>query len=441
MAEVYTMEYNVLDFGARGDGTGNDGQAIQRAVDACARDGGGRVVLPGGHVFLSGSVLLHSHVELHLESGAKLKACPDAEAFLLRSGVSQAVEGDRPVHAFENCEYDGEPPRFFVMAQHAIDVKITGTGVIDGSEENFYGEETEDYIEGTYYPRIPLLLFRGVAHLTLTGVTLTKSAFWTVHMVGCQDVLIDGIRILNNTRMVNCDGIDPDHCRNVRIANCHIESADDCIVFKNTSKNMEYGPCENIVVSNCTLTSTSAAIKFGTESEELFRNITVQNCVISNTNRGVSLQLRDGGSIENVLFSNLCINTRQFSDHWWGRAEAVSITVLPRHENGAVGHIRNVHFENINCEGENGILLYADRDWMMEDITFRRVRIRLKSTTEHPAGGWDLRPCPGNRILPAKVYGIACGGAADACWEDLRVECEEEMRPWFGGETFRWNNP
>lgn len=141
-------------------------------------------------------------------------------------------------------------------------------------------------------------------------------------MVGCQDVLIDGIRILNNLKMVNCDGIDPDHCRNVRINNCHIESADDCIVFKTTEKNAYLGPCENIVVSNCTLTSTSAAIKFGTESVSDFRNITVTNCVISRTNRGISLMLRDGGNIENVTFANLHINTRMFSDQWWGEARS-----------------------------------------------------------------------------------------------------------------------
>lgn len=80
-----------------------------------------------------------------------------------------------------------------------------------------------------------------------------KSAFWTTHLVGCEDVLISGIRILNNLRMANCDGIDPDHCKNVRITNCHIECADDCIVFKNTAAAMQYGACENIIVDNCTL--------------------------------------------------------------------------------------------------------------------------------------------------------------------------------------------
>ena len=78
---------------------------------------------------------------------------------------------------------------------------------------------------------------------------------------GCEDVLVDGIRILNNLRMANSDGIDPDHCRNVRIANCHVECGDDAIVLKNSADYKEYGSCENITVSGCTLISTSAAIK------------------------------------------------------------------------------------------------------------------------------------------------------------------------------------
>lgn len=381
-------------------------------------------------------------MELHLAHGSRLKASENSADFL----EVEAAYRDRyrdtelKVPSYENCEYDGEPKNYFLMAKDAEDICLSGTGTIDGSEENFYGAIDHNFIEGTYYPRIPMLLMKSVRHLTIRDVTLTRSAFWTVHLVGCEDVLIDGIRILNNLKMVNCDGIDPDHCRNVRICNCHIESADDCIVFKTTEKNAALGPCENIVVSNCTLTSTSAAIKFGTESVSDFRNITVTNCVISRTNRGISLMLRDGGSIENVLFSNLHINTRQFSDQWWGEGEAICVTAIDRKQGRKAGHIRNIRFENIDCCGENGVFLHGSADNYLEDISLRGVRIHMKKQTRWPLHQWDLRPCEAPGLVPGNPHGVTCVYGRGIRCEDVRVTHDENMNEWLDGQDFFWQN-
>lgn len=430
--------YNVLEHGAAGDGVRNDAPAIQRCINACAAAGGGTVLLPGGHTYKSGSLLLRSNVELHLAHGARLKASEAPADFAEVEAAYRDHYRDTTlkVPSYENCEYDGEPRNFFIMAHGAENVCISGTGVIDGSEENFYGTADHNFIEGTYYPRIPLLLLKEVRHLTIRGVTLARSAFWTVHMVGCEDVLIDGIRILNNLKMVNSDGIDPDHCRNVRIANCHIESADDCIVFKNSKKHLHCGPCENIVVTGCTLISTSAAIKFGTESEADFRNITVTNCCISRSNRGISLQLRDGGSIENVLFANLHIGTRRFSDQWWGKGEPICVTAIDRKPGVQAGHIRNVRFENIDCEGENGIFLHGSAGNLLRDISLRHIRVHMFKRTAWPADHWDLRPCAQQGLIPGKVNGLTCVYGQEVTAEDIRFFCDESIAPWYGQDVY-----
>ncbi len=421
------MTINVLECGALGDGIHNDGPAIQSAIDACNENGGGKVVFPGGRIYRSGTLILRSFVELHLEMGAVLKASDRLEDFNVL-GLQDTIPEGIKVPTYNNCDYSGMPTLFFLYALNQEYVSITGFGKIDGNEELFFGTVCPQHIDGSFYPRVPLMFLQHVEHLTLQQVTLTGSAFWTVHMVGCEDVLIQGIRILNDLRMANSDGIDPDHCKNVRILGCHIESADDCIVFKNTAAAEQYGACENIVVSDCTLISTSAAIKFGTESESPFRNITIQNCIISRTNRAISLQLRDKGCIENVTFSNLNIDTRLFSKvHWWGEAEPITITALRRRPNSEVGTIRNITFSNINCTGENGILIYGEDSCNISDILFERIRIRLSKRTDWPKHFHDLRPCPGNTILEDSLRVVYAKNAKRVVFRELSTQVDPDM--------------
>lgn len=421
------MIYKVLEYGAKGDGVTNDAPAIQKAIDDCSSAGGGRVLLSGGHVYRSGFLVLKSDVELHLEMGAVLKASDSLGDFNPSGGKSPELkEVDTPTYSM--CDYSGKPTLFFLYAKDCENVAVTGFGEIDGNEGIFYGKVSPWHIDGAFYPRVPLLFLENVRHLTLHQVTLTGSAFWTTHLVGCSDVLIDGIRILNNLRLANCDGIDPDHCRNVRITNCHIQCADDCIVFKNTADAMEYGPCENIVVSGCTLISTSAAVKFGSESEAPFRNITVENCCISRTNRAISLQLRDKGSIENVIFSNLNIDTRMFStEHWWGKGEPIAITAVKRREDTEPGYIRNIRFQNINACGENGILIYGDERKNISNIIFENVHIHLVKKTDWPKQYHDLRPNPGNTILEDSLRVVYARNARDILFRGFSYEIDPDM--------------
>jgi len=254
------------------------------------------------------------------------------------------------------------------------------------------------YFNGDFYPRPTMCYVEHCNHISFTGVTMQNSPFWTLHPAGCNDVLIQGIRGLNPLNCTNSDGIDPDHSSNVRIIGCHVTHADDCICLKSSAGNMEYGSCRNIIVSGCTLTSTSAALKIGTEGVGNFENVIVDNCIITDTNRGISIQIRDGGNVKNVSFSNIIIETRRFADCWWGAAEPIVLTTHSRNEGVPSGHISNVRFYNITCDGENGVFLSGADDNHIEDVLFENVRVTLRKTSKWERGLYDLRPGFGQGI-------------------------------------------
>ena len=320
------MDYHVSKFGARGDGTANDAPSIQKAIDACSQAGGGRVILESGKHFYASSIILKAKVDLHIERGAVLQAHADIHTYFHPNDGQRDDGVDRvgtPVTL--------KPSYAFIYGKDADEIAISGEGAIDGNAYAFVKQVSPYYVTGDFYPRPTLVYVEHCNHISFTGVTMRNAPFWTLHPAGCDDVLISGIRILNDLNVANSDGIDPDHSTNVRIIGCHVTCADDCICLKSSAGNMEYGPTKNILISGCTLTSTSAALKIGTEGTGNFENLIVDNCIISDSNRGISIQIRDGGNVTNASFSNIIIETRRFADCWWGCGETITISTHDRY--------------------------------------------------------------------------------------------------------------
>ena len=380
--------YDVASYGAVGDGKVNDVKAIQAAIDDCTANGGGRVVFESGKTYYSDSIQLKKNVELHLQKGAVLRATSDINGYIRPCKMI-----NDPKTALVGNPVTGKPSFVFVYGFEADGCSITGEGTIDGNCYAFVKRKDQYYVTGDFYPRPTTIYIEKSNNISFRDITVTNAPFWTLHPAGCNDVLISHIRILNPLDVANSDGIDPDHCSNVRIIGCHVVCADDCICLKTSKGNSEYGPCENIVISDCTLTSTSAAIKIGTEGVGDFRNVIVSNCIISKSNRGLSIQIRDGGNVENVTFSNCIVETRRFCSDWWGTAEPITITCFRRDENTVAGHIKNIRYFNVTCKGENGALIYSSPENPVENVVFENCNIHLEKTSKWDCGLYDLRPC------------------------------------------------
>ncbi|MBQ8202116.1 MAG: glycoside hydrolase family 28 protein [Clostridia bacterium] len=400
------MDYRVSDYGAVGDGVTFDTAAIQRALDDCAARGGGRVILESGCTYLSASLHLRPHTALHLNRGSRLLASPNLDDYFR---PDQPGTGGSVSHV--GTPVVGKPSYVFIYGYDAPDTAITGDGVIDGNAYAFVRRVSPWYVTGDFYPRPTLIYVEKCDHSSFTGVTLKGAPFWSLHMAGCEDVLVQSLRILNDLDIANSDGIDVDHSRNVRILGCHVECADDCICMKNLRGNREYPHTRDVIVSDCTLVSTSAAIKIGTEGVDDFENILVSRCIISRSNRGLSIQIRDGGNVRNISFTDIMIETRRFAESWWGCAEPIAITAIDRAPDNPGGSIRDVRFRNVTCVGENGAVLWGEPG-RISNVTFEDVDIRLRRESRWPIDCYDLRPgasvsgLTSRKSLPIWAHGV-----------------------------------
>jgi polygalacturonase len=232
--------------------------------------------------------------------------------------------------------------------------------------------------------------------LTVRDITFSEAPNWGLHMLGCDGVLIDGIKIRNLLDVPNCDGIDPDHSRNIEIRNCDIVAGDDGIVIKCSHQPTDFGNASHIYVHDCTIDTQDAGLKIGTETTADVHDIRFERVSIKRASRGLCIQLRDEGNIYNIDYRDITLNSRFFATPWWGRGEAISFTAIPRTPTTKLGSLHHINVTNITCTAENSIRVCgsasASAEARIHDVTLDRVSITLARTTDFKGGLFDNRP-------------------------------------------------
>ncbi len=325
---LFSQDFNIQDFGAKPDGKTLNTSAIQSAIDAATENGGGRVIIPKGK-FLTGAFFLKTGTELHLQKDAVI------------------LGSTNPKHYFKLNRW-----KALVMADTQNDISITGHGEINGQgrelalhiDSLFYAGQIDsaqyNFVEmrPKYYLRPQLIEFVSCKKITIKNVTLRNAACWVQTYDKCEDIVMDSVHTESDAYWNN-DGIDIQDCKNVRITNCFVNSADDGICIK--SQYEDY-LCENIYISNCTVRSSASAVKFGTVSHGGFKNVTIKNIKIYDTFRSaIAIEVVDGAVLENVMIDSItAVNT----------GNAIFIRLSERSKKEKMGILRNVIIKNVKVE-------------------------------------------------------------------------------------------
>ena len=282
--------FRIADFGAIPNDDLDDTAAFTKAFAAVSAAGGGRLVVAPGD-YQTGHLALVSHLDLHLEKGARLVFSTDPEAYRIK---------DRKF-------------RPLVLASSVEDLAITGEGVLDGQGQAWWTEARAfkdaarargDSQEEIGRPR--LLIIEKSKRILVSGVTLTNSPQFHFIPSRCEDVTIRDVTVRAPHTAPNTDGIDPAASKRVLITGCTIDTGDDNIAIK--SGNPEYGPTEDVLIEKCTFLG-GHGMSIGSETNGGVRNVTVRDCVFDGTEAGIRMKScrGRGGVAENLTYENLTL--------------------------------------------------------------------------------------------------------------------------------------
>ena len=404
--KLVDQTFVITKFGAKTDGTAAQNQkAIQKAIDRCSKKGGGRVVVPAGHTFLTGAIHLKSGVNLEIQQGAVLR-------FAFEPALYPIVET-----SWEGLDCYNLSPCVYAFQQH--DVAITGQGTIDGggSRDTWWpwcGAAHYGWREGIVSQKIearPRLLQNGedgvpmrdekgqptqkrtfgandglrpqlinftqCQRILIQDVTLLDSPFWVIHPLKSEDITVRRVRINNDGP--NGDGCDPESCDRVLIEDCYFNTGDDCIAIKsgrNRDGRERAMPSQNIIIRRCEMKNGHGGVVIGSEISGGCKNVFAHDCNMDSPNLDRVLRIKTnscrGGIIENIFVKDITVGQCGES--------VLKINLDYEHNEiccrGNYPTVRNVLMENVTCQkSKYGVqIIGLDEDVYVHDITVRNCR-------------------------------------------------------------------
>ncbi len=361
-----TKRYIITDHGAVGDGQTLNTKAIQIAIDKCAEDGGGTLVVPKG-VFLTGAIFLKQGVNLHIEKDGVLKGTDNPDDY---PQVFTRWEGE-----------EKEWTSALINAFKMTDVNFTGEGTIDGSGDQWmdrYPRGSRELKVGR--PR--LIAIQNCKNVLVSGLNFKNQACWGLFILYSEDVVVENLIIRAEHNIISSDGIDVDSSTRVRITNCDIDVNDDCIAIK--SGKDEDGrrvnrPAEDIIVERCRFRYGHGGVSMGSEMSGGIRNVEIRDCIVEADNWApirFKSQPSRGGVVENITYRDIVLeNTRkafEFNMAWRMRPPL-------KPPSDPLPVVRNVKIINVSGTVDKVGDMYGLKDSPIENVIFENCTINAKT--------------------------------------------------------------
>ncbi|HMG86716.1 MAG TPA: glycoside hydrolase family 28 protein [Terracidiphilus sp.] len=388
-------------YGAKGNGVTKDTAAIQKAIDVCARGGGGIVSLDAG-TYLSSPIILKNKVTLHLDKGATLLGSSNHEDY------PPQIEFHLP---------DLQP---LVSATNANDVAITGDGVIDGAGESWWLEarSLKDHgILGNGHPRPKLIIFDHCKHVLVEGITVQNSPMWQVVPYYSDDVTIRNIRVLAPPNSPNTDAVDPFSSSHVRIDHVYADVGDDDIAIKSGPINSPGpdDPSRDIFITDCTFMH-GHGLSIGSEIAGGVRNIRAERIHFEGTDNGIRIKSnRDrGNDVGDLFFRDIEMkdveNALIISEYY--------PKILPSEEEAAqpitrlTPHFHNITLENVIATGSEsagvivglpeapiaGVIMHNVKISARKGLTIGYAEVSGGSVVVHAEEGQEITKLAGAKV-------------------------------------------
>lgn len=370
--EFPARDFKVTDFGAVADGKTLNTVSFTKAIEACNKAGGGRVVIPVGK-YLTGAIYLKSNVNLHLEEGTTILFSTNPADYPI---VFTRWEG------MECMNYSA-----LIYAYGESNIAITGKGILDGqaSYENWWAwnkgkpsmqvkarnqlhefnhaqRDPKQRVFGEgYFLRPNFIQPYNCKNILISDVKVLNAPMWNINPVLSENITVENVTIIGHGP--NNDGVDPESCKNVLIRNCYFDTGDDCIAIK--SGRDEDGrriarPAENHIIEGCEMKEGHGGVVIGSEISGGAKNIYAINCKMNSPNLDRILRIKTsssrGGIIENVFMKDVEVGTY--------KEAAVLCSMFYEQPGNFIPTIRNVWVENMNVAdgGKYGVFVNAYKE-------------------------------------------------------------------------------